>query len=135
MKLQSAEEVWREFCALSEDVERRASLREIMIPLIEADREALGEVIIEALKGVVFGGGNKVAAAVRAIAKPPESTRERLGRALYKAWVAQVCDDMPPAEWHDLTDGSQEQEMEMAAAVQAELALIQEEADGSDRSD
>ena len=101
----------------------------------QADREATVEACAEAfatyIRDIIGGKPSQRAIdAILAVAKPPESTRERLGRALYKAWVAQVCDDMPPAEWHDLTDGSQEQEMEMAAAVQAELALIQEEADG-----
>ena len=121
MKLQSAEEVWREFCALSEDVERRASLREIMIPLIEADREALGEVIIEALKGVVFGGGNKVAAAVRTIAKPPESTRERLARVMWERRPYRGY------SWADATQELRDSWMEDIDAVQAELAKIRKE--------
>ena len=127
-KLRPVEEVVME-------IRSRLPSQKKAIAMLQADRKALQEIIGRNVDRTLreFGCperflGIACCATVVFIPERIESERNRLGRVLYEAWVAQCCGDESPAEWNELTDTAQEQEMELADAVR--LVLEKEDSDG-----
>ena len=104
---------------------------ESLTRLIQDDREAHEKLICERVEEALrVAGFHQPAVSIvldaicSAVAKPPETTRERLGRKLYdEMWYGKI----PNTEWDDLDVPTQKIHCDRAAVVQAELAKIQEE--------
>ena len=92
--------------------------------IIQVDRVMIGEACAEAYKRLSPAHREGVVEAIIAVAKPPESERERLGRVAYGARY-------PVKMWMDLTEESREQQRVIGDTVRAELDKIREEADDS----
>ena len=120
-KLRPVEDVWDELSepeATDEDV----------LGIIQADRdetvllcvEAAVTAITEYCKGTV--SYEPIREAIYAVAKPPETERERLGRKLWESWPKFAV-----THWGEVLEDVKESYRKGAAVVQAELAKIQEE--------
>ncbi len=132
-KLRPVEDVWDELSVV--EVTDEGAL-----DIIQADRgetvllcvEAAVTAITEYCKGTVYY--EPIREAIYAVAKPPESDRERLGRTVREAWVRWAGSQsiIPPkaswlVPWNALGEPYREVDCLIGEAVRAELAKIQEE--------
>ena len=91
--------------------------------ILEADREALRQVILKALNA---WNGLPIAEAIERIVleagQSPETERERLGRKLWESWPKFAA-----TQWGEVLEDVKESYRKGAAVVRAELAKIKEE--------
>ena len=110
-KLRNVEKVWSDY--LNGPTQKEAFCR-----AIQADRKHTGEVIKERLDWLDHAS---VDYQIDEIVAPPETTRERLGRALYGS--------MNTIGWANTSENTRENYRNAAAAVLAEQGKILEEMD------
>ena len=98
------------------------------VGIIQADREAVVEACVDVLREMPREMQWKdMRDGIRAVLKPKETTRERLGRVARKHWVTQ---DGGIQGWGLLDDDARENWCKLADAIEAEIKRIEEEDDG-----
>ena len=130
--MRSAEELWEEY----QDTAANGGgvCRELFVEVINADRAEVEAATVQRCVKIVndewwygLGGAfnekprDSIVAAIRAVATPPESPRERLGRVLWEA-------TLPSASWENATTFDQDEMCNRADAVRQEIAKMEEEA-------
>ena len=125
-KLRPVEDVWDELCEV--DI-----TDEVAVGIIQADRRAHEEISGRNVDRALSAAGCPERFLFAAcVAIVPETTRERLGRAVREEWVrwAKEQENSKPSwliPWETLPEDQREVDCRIAKAVRAELAKIKEE--------
>lgn len=121
-KLRSAEELWNRLAKV--EITDREVIDEINAYASEVARACADAYEAAELDGLSYPGdaSEKIKQAILAVAKPLETTRERLGRVLYGlVWVG-------GAEWDGQPGPYKERYINIASALLAEQDKIRKEA-------